>query len=184
MERLGLGYNTLKELNKEITYACISEFGHYGHYKDRPGYDGIAQAMGGMMSVTGWSDSPPTRTGTAIADILAGLSCAIGILAALKARERTGEGQMVDIALLDSVVTAMETINQIYIVEGRVPQRIGNRYEFIYPYDSFKSKDSWIMIAVGNDVLWEKFCQAIDRKELAEDKRFSTEELRVKNTKR
>lgn len=181
MERLGLGYEELRKENKKIVYGCISGFGHYGPYKDRPGYDLIAQAMGGMMSVTGWPDSPPTRTGTAIADILAGQSCAIGILSALQAREKSGEGQKVDIALVDSVVAAMETINQIYIVEGRIPQREGNRYEFFYPYDSFKSKDGWFVFAVGNEYMWKRFCHSMGRDEIYNDERFLSVGQRVKN---
>jgi len=179
MERLGLGYNSLKEINNKIIYACISGFGHYGPYKDRPGYDLIGQAMGGIMSVTGWPDSPPTRTGTAIADILGGLSSAIGILAALRAKDKTREGQKVDIALVDSVVAAMVAINQIYVVEGRIPQQIGNRYEFFYPYDSFKSKDGWFVLAVGNNAMWKGFCKAIGKVKLANSSEFATEKQRV-----
>jgi len=179
MERLGLGYNSLKEINNKIIYACISGFGHYGPYKDRPGYDLIGQAMGGIMSVTGWPDSPPTRTGTAIADILGGLSSAIGILAALRAKDKAREGQKVDIALVDSVVAAMGAINQIYIVEGRIPQQIGNCYEFFYPYDSFKSKDGWFVLAVGNNAMWKVFCKAIGKAELADSSEFATEKQRV-----
>lgn len=181
MERLGLGYEELRKVNKKIVYGCISGFGHHGPYKDRPGYDLIGQAMGGMMSVTGWPNSPPTRTGTAIADILAGQSCAIGILSALRAREKSGEGQKVDIALVDSVIAAMETINQIYIVKGQIPQRIGNRYEFFYPYDSFKSKDGWFVFAVGNENMWERFCHSMGRDELYNDERFYSVGQRVKN---
>jgi len=181
MERLGLGYEELRKVNKRIVYGCISGFGHYGPYKDRPGYDLIGQAMGGMMSVTGWPDSPPTRTGTAIADILAGQSCAIGILSALHAREKTGEGQKVDIALVDSVVAAMETLSQIYIVEGRIPQRVGNRYEFFYPYDSFQSKDGWFVFAIGNEDMWKRFCYSMGKDEFYNDNRFCSVSQRVKN---
>ncbi|MDD5169378.1 MAG: CoA transferase, partial [Syntrophales bacterium] len=120
MEKLGLGYDAIKDINPRIIYASISGFGQYGPYKDRPGYDIIGQAMGGLMSVSGWPDSPPTRTGTAMADIVAGLNACIGILAALKGRERTGLGERIDVALVDSMVSAMETIIQIYLVEGRV----------------------------------------------------------------
>jgi len=181
MDRLGLGYEDLRKVNKGIIYGCISGFGHYGPYKDRPGYDLIGQAMGGMMSVTGWPDSPPTRTGTAIADILAGQSLAFGILAAFHSKNQSGEGQKVDIALVDSVVAAMETINQIYIVEKRVPGRVGNRYEFFYPYDSFKSEDGWFVFAVGNDQMWKRFCHCIGKEELYGDDRFKSVDLRVKN---
>lgn len=181
MERLGLGYKNLKEINPKIIYASISGFGHYGRYKDRPGYDIIAQAMGGIMSVTGWPSGPPTRTGTAIADILAGLNTCIGILSALKYREATGEGQEIDVSLVDAVVFAMETLNQIYIVEKRIPKREGNRYEFIYPYDSFKAQDDWFVLGVGNDDIWERFCKIINKDYLVSDVRFNSNGKRVKN---
>jgi formyl-CoA transferase len=166
MEKLGLGHDVLKVSNPDIVYACISGFGHSGPYKDLPGYDIVGQAMGGIMSVTGWPDGPPTRTGTAIADVLGGLSACIGILTSLLAVRDGRSGQKVDISLVDSVVSAMETIIQIYLVEQRIPQRTGNRYEFIYPYDAFQAKDGWVIIAVGNNKLWEIFCQAIGRTDL------------------
>jgi len=181
MEKLGLGYEEIKKINAKIIYASISGFGHYGRYKDRPGYDIIGQAMGGIMGVTGWPDSPPTRTGTAIADILAALNATIGILAALRYRDVSGEGQKVDIALVDSVVSAMETLTQIYIVEKRIPERQGNRYEFIYPYDSFKAKDGWFVLGVGNDNIWERFCKFIGKEYLANEERYNSNVKRVRN---
>jgi len=159
MDKLGLGYEDLKKHNPGIVYAAVSGFGHYGPYKDRAGYDIISQAMGGLMSTTGWPDGSPTRTGTAMGDVLAGLSVTIGILAALKNREATGVGQKVDVSLVDSVVASLEIINQIYLAEGRVPTRIGNRYESVYPYDSFEVADGYIVIGVGNDKLWQKLCE-------------------------
>ncbi|MCD6363187.1 MAG: CoA transferase [Synergistetes bacterium] len=182
MESLGLDYDRLKEINPQIIYAAISGFGHSGPYRNRPGYDIIGQAMGGIMSVTGWPGGPPTRTGTAIADILAGLSAAIGILAALNARSITGKGQKLDVALVDSVVASMETLLQIYLVEKRVPQRIGNRYEFIYPYDTFKARNGWFVLGVGNDEIWKRLC-ALMRKEgyEADFTGFETNEARVHN---
>jgi len=134
-----------------------------------------------MMSVTGWPDSAPTRTGTAIGDVLGGLNCCIGILAALQGRTKTGRGERIDIGLVDCSVSAMETINEIYMVEGRVPKRSGNRYEFIYPYDSFEVADGWIVIAVGNDHLWEGFCKAIKHEDWFADARFKTNPDRVKH---
>jgi len=116
MEKLGLGYDTIKAHNPDIVYSCISGFGHSGPYKDLPGYDIIGQAMGGIMSITGWPDSPPTRTGTAIADVLGGLFACIGLLTSLLAIRNGKPGQKVDISLVDSVVSAMETIIQIYLV--------------------------------------------------------------------
>jgi crotonobetainyl-CoA:carnitine CoA-transferase CaiB-like acyl-CoA transferase len=181
MDKLGLGYDTIKGVNPRIIYASISGFGQYGPYKDRPGYDIIGQAMGGLMSVSGWPDSPPTRTGTAMADIVAGLNACIGILAALKGRENTGMGERIDVALVDSMVSAMETVIQIYLVEGRTPQRVGNRYEFIAPYDSFAAADGWVVIGVGGQDVWRRFCRVIGNDALAEDPEFLTNKDRVKN---
>ena len=180
MEKLGVGYETIKARNPDIVYSCISGFGHSGPYRDLPGYDIIGQAMGGIMSITGWPDSPPTRTGTAIADVLAGLNACVGILAGLLSVRNGGTGQKIDIALVDSVVSAMETIIQIFLVENRTPQRTGNRYEFIYPYDTFKARDGWVIIAVGNNKLWDVFCNALDRPELLEDPRYLDNYDRVK----
>jgi formyl-CoA transferase len=181
MERLGLGYEVLKKENPRLIYAAISGFGQTGPYRSRPGYDIIGQAMGGLLSITGWPDSPPTRSGTAIGDILSSLFCCIGILAALNIRERTGSGQLVDVALVDSVYAALENIPQKYFVEGKTPGRIGNRYEFIYPYDTFRARDGWVVIAIANDAIWERFLAAAGLKELGEDGRFSSNMLRVEN---
>ncbi|KYZ76330.1 carnitine dehydratase [Anaerosporomusa subterranea] len=181
MAKLGIGYEDLKEINPQLVFASISGFGQYGPYTERPGYDIIGQAMGGLMSVSGWPDSPPTRSGTAMGDILGGLNCCIGILAALKGRDVTGRGQSVDVSLVDSVVSAMETILQIYLVEGRVPGRIGNRYEFIAPYDSFPATDGWAVIAVGNNAVWKRFCQVIGREDLIEHPDYKNNIDRVKN---
>ncbi|WP_128425392.1 CaiB/BaiF CoA transferase family protein [Gudongella oleilytica] len=179
MEKLGLGYENLKKINPGIVYGCVSGFGHYGPYMDRAGYDIISQAMGGLMSTTGWPDGEPTRTGTAMGDVLAGLSVTIGVLAALKHKEKTGEGQKVDVALVDSVVASMEIINQIYLVEGRIPQRIGNRYESTYPYDSFKASDGSLVIACGNDKLWSILCKIMNTPEYITDERYNTNAKRV-----
>ena len=180
LDDLGVGYAKLKTINPNLVYSSISGFGQSGPYKDLPGYDIIGQAMGGIMSVTGWPDSPPSRTGTAIADILAGLCACIGILSSLIAVRNGCRGQKVDIALVDSVVSAMETIIQIYLVEKRIPQRTGNRYEFIYPYDTFKAKDGWVVIAVGNNKLWEVFCDAIGTNHLLDDQKYKDNYDRVK----
>ncbi len=180
LDDLGVGYDQLKAINPNLVYSSISGFGQSGPYRDLPGYDIIGQAMGGIMSVTGWPDGPPSRTGTAIADILAGLCACIGILSSLIAARNGGSGQKVDIALVDSVVSAMETIIQIYLVEKRIPQRTGNRYEFIYPYDTFKAEDGWVVIAVGNNKLWEVFCEAIGTNHLLEDQTYKDNYDRVK----
>ena len=182
MEKMGLGYEELRKVNEKLIYACISGFGHYGPYKDKPGYDIIGQAMGGIMSVTGWPGGPPTRTGTAIADIVAGLFCCIGILSAIHARNAYGLGQKIDISITDSVISSMGTVLQIYLVEKRIPERTGNKYEFLAPYDSFKVKDGWFVLGVGNDKIWKEFCRAINREDLIADKRFENNEKRLENS--
>lgn len=179
MEKLGIGYETLAGVNPGIIYGCVSGFGHYGPYKDRAGYDIIGQAAGGLMSTTGWPGGEPTRTGTAMGDVLAGLSVTVGILAALRNREVTGKGQKVDVALVDSVVASLEIINQIYLATGKNPERIGNRYESVYPYDSFRTKDGSMVIACGNDKLWTALCKVMGKPELAKDERFDKNPKRV-----
>ncbi len=168
MEKLGLGYEVLKEINPKIIYGCISGFGHYGRYKDHPGYDIIAQAMSGLMSTTGWENSPPTRTGTAIGDILGGLYMTIGVLAALQGRNITGVGQKVDVALVDSAIAAMGNINMLYLADGSIPRRIGNRYESTYPYDSFECAGGSCVIGAANDKFWKILCGLMGRPEIAE----------------
>jgi crotonobetainyl-CoA:carnitine CoA-transferase CaiB-like acyl-CoA transferase len=181
MEKLGLGWEVLSGLNPGLIYGCVSGFGHYGPYKDRAGYDIIGQAMGGLMSTTGWPDSGPTRTGTAIADVLGGLSVTVGVLAAYINKAKTGLGQKVDVALVDSVVSALEIINQIYLSSGRLPSRIGNRYEASYPYDSFKAKDGDLVIGCGNDKLFGLLATAMGRPGLTKDERFAHNAQRVAN---
>ncbi|WP_037350725.1 CaiB/BaiF CoA transferase family protein [Anaeroarcus burkinensis] len=181
MEKLGLGYDVLKEINPKIIYGSISGFGHYGRYTKRPGYDIIAQAMSGLMSTTGWPTSGPTRTGTPLGDVLAGLWQAIGILGAIQARNNTGLGQKVDIALVDSAVATMGNINMLYLSEGRIPGRIGNRYESAYPYDSFTCTDGSCVIGVANNKLWHLFCDIMEQPELAEDEKFCNVPDRVEN---
>ncbi|MCW4049180.1 MAG: CoA transferase [Candidatus Bathyarchaeota archaeon] len=181
MDKLGINYEKLKKINSRLVYAAISGFGQTGPYRTRPGYDIIGQAMGGLLSITGWPDSPPTRSGTAIGDILSSLFCCIGILSALNIRERTGMGQMVDVALVDSVFASLENIPQKYYVEGHVPGRIGNRYEFVYPYDTFPTNDGWVVIGIANDAIWERFIEAASLRHLAEDERYASNILRVEN---
>lgn len=181
MEKMGLSYERLRKVNDQIIYASISGFGQFGPYKDKPGYDIIGQAVGGIMGITGWPDGPPTRTGTAIADILAALFCTTGILSALHARTIHGKGQKIDVAIVDSVVSAIGTILQIYLVEKRIPKRAGNKYDFIAPYESFEAKDGWFVLGVGNDKIWKKFCNSIKRKDLLNDERFRLNADRVKH---
>ncbi len=181
MDKLGLGYETLKEINPGLVYGCVSGFGQYGPYSQRAGYDIIGQAMGGLMSTTGWPGGEPTRSGTAISDVLGGLNLSIGVLGAYIKRLKTGEGQLVDVSLVDSVVSALEIITQIYLTSGEIPQRIGNRYESVYPYDSFRAKDGSIVIACGNDKLFNIFANYMGKPELIEDERFKSNIHRVRN---
>lgn len=181
MEKLGLGYEDLKKVNPSLIYGAVSGFGHTGPYSKRAGYDIIGQAAGGLMSTTGWEDSAPTRTGTPMGDVLGGLNLAIGVLAALNNKNKTGEGEKVDIALVDSVVSAMQNINMIYLNEGRIPTRIGNRYESTYPYDSFRTSDGDVIIGAGNDKLYAILCDEMGMSELKDDPQFATVSDRVKN---
>jgi formyl-CoA transferase len=179
MEKLGLSYEAVKEINPQIIYTSISGFGQTGRYRDRSGYDIVGQAMSGLMSVSGWPGTPPTRTGTAISDILGGLNACIGILAAIRSREKFGRGERIDVALVDSSVSAMETLMQIYLSEHRIPGPIGNRYEFIYPYDTFQAEDGWIVIACGNDAMWKRLCKVMGRDDLRNADKFSSNAKRV-----
>lgn len=179
MEKLGLGYEDLKKVNPGLIYGCVSGFGHYGPYSQRAGYDIIGQAMSGLMSTTGWPGGKSTRTGTAIADVMGGLSCCTGILAAYINRMKTGEGEKVDVSLVDSMVSSLEIINIIYLCTGKVPERIGNRYEAIYPYDSFEASDGSVVIGAGNDKLFGLLCEQMEKIELLEDERFCCNNSRV-----
>ena len=179
MDRLGLGYEELRKINPAIIYASVSGFGHYGPYHERAGYDIVGQAISGLMSTTGWPDSAPTRTGTAIADVMGGISCCVGILAAYINRLKTGEGEKVDVALVDSMVSSLEIINIIYLATGKIPQRIGNRYEALYPYDSFQAKDGMLVIGAGNDKLYDLLFDLMGKPELKTDPRFTSNNDRV-----
>lgn len=173
MDKLGLGYDILKEINPRIIYAAISGFGSYGPYSQRPGYDILAQAMGGMMAITGEKGGAPTRAGSALGDILGGLHGLIGILAAVNARSVTGKGQRVDISLMDCVIAATENTALKYLESGTIPPRMGNRYAAVSPYDAFKCKDGQIIIAAGNQKLYEKLCtEILHRPDMVTDPRF------------
>ena len=181
MEKLGLGYDVLKEVNPGIIYGSISGFGHTGPLSKRAGYDIVGQAMGGLMSTTGWPDGPATRTGTPMGDVLGALNMTVGVLAALVNKQRTGKGEKVDVALVDSVAAAMENITMIYQSTGRIPQRIGNRYESTYPYDTFPAKDGDVVIAAGNNKLYAILCDVMGKPELKTDPRFAEVKDRVAN---
>lgn len=173
MDKLGLGYDVLQELNPRLIYAAVSGFGCYGPYHLRPGYDILSQAMGGMMAITGPKGGPPTRAGSALGDILGGLHVTIGILAAVNARAITGKGQRVDVGLMDSVIAATENTALKYLESGKIPERMGNRYAAVSPYDAFRCKDGVVIIAAGNQHLYEKLCtEVLHRPDMITDPRF------------
>jgi formyl-CoA transferase len=181
MTKLGLDYDSLEAINPRIIYAAISGFGQTGPYSDLPGYDLIGQAMSGLMSVTGRADGEPLRAGGPICDVMGGMSGALGVLAALNHRNTTGRGQMIDISLVDAVVASMTTINQHFLVDGRVPQRRGNSYESAAPADSFRAADGWFVITVGNDKLWRALVDLMEMPELLAAPEFTTNFDRVRN---
>ncbi|WP_432663292.1 CaiB/BaiF CoA-transferase family protein [Wukongibacter baidiensis] len=181
MEKLGLGYEKLKEVNPKIIYAASSGFGHSGPYSQRPAYDGVVQAMGGIMSITGAKGGKPTRVGPSVGDITAGLFTAIGILGALNYRNQTGVGQKVDVAMLDCQVAILENAIARYFATGVSPKPAGNKHSSIVPFEPFETSDGEIMIAAGNDSLWKKLCKEMEREDLAEDEKFITNPLRSEN---
>ncbi|MCK5051641.1 MAG: CoA transferase [Candidatus Cloacimonetes bacterium] len=183
MERLGIGYDVLKEINPKLIYAATSGFGHTGPESHKPAYDMLVQAMGGMISITGWEDMPPTRVGMSIGDIGTALFTSIGINAALYQREKTGVGQKVDIAMLDCQIALLENALVRYQVDGKPPQPVGNRHPTITPFQAFKAKDKYFVLALGNDNLWKKFCNVFGRGDLLTDERFLTNDERTKNRK-
>lgn len=181
MEKLGLGYEDLKQINPGIIYAACSGFGHSGPYSQRAAYDAVVQAMGGIMSITGEKNGKPTRVGPSIGDITAGLFGAIGVLAALNYKNATGMGQKVDVAMLDCQLAILENAITRYVVTGEVPKPAGNRHASIVPFETFDTLDGEIMIAAGNDALWAKLCEVIDKKDWIADERFKTNPLRNQN---
>lgn len=181
MERLGLGYERVKEMNPRIIYCSISGFGQDGPYRMLPGFDQVLQGMGGLMSITGEAGGPPIKVGVAIADISGGMFAANGIVVALYNREKTGKGQMVDVSLLDSQVAWLTYRAGAYFASGEIPQPMGSGHPVIVPYQAFKAKDVFINIAVGNDQLWEKFCKAVGLEKVMDDPKFATNAKRVEN---
>jgi CoA:oxalate CoA-transferase len=181
MEKLGLGYEDLKLINPKIIYAAASGFGHSGPYSLRPAYDGVVQAMGGIMSITGAKDGEPTRVGPSIGDIAAGLFTAVGVLSALNYRNNTGIGQKVDVAMLDCQVAMLENAIARYVVTNEVPKPAGNRHTSIVPFEPFDTMDSKLVIAVGNDELWKKFCAVSELISIVDDPQYATNPQRNAN---
>jgi crotonobetainyl-CoA:carnitine CoA-transferase CaiB-like acyl-CoA transferase len=181
MKRLGLDYETVAAKHPSLVYASISGFGQHGPKRDRPGYDAVVQAEGGLMSVTGSSDGPPYRLGVAIADLVSGLLAAQGVTLALLARHRTGRGQQVDIAMLDGVAALLSYQAGIFFATGSAPPRMGNRHPTIVPYETFEASDGEFVLAVGNDEQFKRFCTTAGLDGVASDERFATNRGRVTN---
>lgn len=176
LARLGLDYRTLEALHPRLVYCSVSGFGHSGPRQHEAGYDAVVQAEGGLMSITGMPDGAPVRLGVAVADIVSGMFAAQGVTLALFVRERTGRGQAVDVAMLDSAVALLSYQAAIYFETGQAPARMGNRHPTIVPYDTFAASDGDFVLAVGNDEQWRRFCEVAD---LDQDGRFATNRLRV-----
>jgi len=181
LDSLGLGYETLRGDNPGLIYCSITGYGQYGPYKDRGGYDLIAQAEGGLMSITGPVDGEPYKVGASIADVTTGLFAATAILAALRERERSGEGQRIDVCLLDSVLASLINVASNCLISGEPPRRYGNAHPNIVPYSAFATADGHMVLAVGNDQLWARFCRIIGREEWIADPLFATNAQRVRN---
>lgn len=181
MEKLGIGYEDLRKLNPRIIYAAMSGFGHSGPDMNKPAYDILVQAMGGVMSITGWPGSAPTRVGVSMGDISAALFGAIGIVTALYQREKTGEGQKVDVAMLDCQAAMLENALARFQVEKAVPQPLGSRHPSITPFQAYRAQNGYVVVAAGNDNLWAKFCVAVGCSHLINDARFVTNALRTQH---
>ena len=184
LDRLGLGYDPLRERNPRLIYASISGFGHSGDpaWVERPGYDLVVQGLGGLASLNGDPAGPPTKCGVSIADMVAGLHALVGVLVALHARARTGRGQHVDVSMLDGQIALLTYHAGAHLNAGRNPSRLGNRHPSIVPYETYRAADGWLNIACGNDALFRAFAaELLARPELAADPRFASNAARVEN---
>ena len=181
MKKLGLDYESLKAHHPSLLYAACSGFGQTGPYATRGAYDMIIQGMGGIISITGEPDRPPVRVGTSIGDITSALFTTIGVLSALRHRDQTGEGQLIDVGMLDCQVAILENAMVRYFSTGEIPQPLGRRHPAITPFEVFESADGYVVLAIGNNELWRKFCEHVNRPELIDDERFHTNALRTEN---
>ena len=179
LEKLGLGYDDMKKLNPSLVYCSISGYGRTGPYAGRPGYDVIIQAEGGMMGITGPIEGPPSRVGVPIVDITTGMFAATSILAALRVRDQTHEGQLIDVSLFDTQAALLTNVASSYLIGGADPLRTGNDHPNLAPYGAFRAKDRWLVLGVANERQWETFCAVIDRPDLREDVLFKTNGDRV-----
>jgi CoA:oxalate CoA-transferase len=183
MDRLGLGYKALREVNPRIIYASCSGFGQTSPYANRPAYDVIVQGMGGTLSITGEAGGGPVRVGFSIGDIGGGVFTALGILSALHEREKSGEGQMVDVSMLDCQIAFLENAFARYFATGEVPERIGTRHPVLTPFQAYPTRDGYLVVAAARDPFWQKFCKVIQREDLVTDPRFKGNQIRTKNHK-
>ena len=181
LEKWGFGWKQVTKKYPKLIYASASGFGQTGPLKELPAYDMVVQGMGGLMSVTGQPNSEPTRVGTSIGDITAGLFTAIGINAALYDRQKTGKGMFIDVSMLDCQIAILENAIARYLSKNEIPKPMGSRHPSIAPFEAFKTKDSYVIIAAGNDKLYEKLCDALNLKELVNYGRFKTNSLRSEN---
>ena len=181
LERLGLGYDSLRSVNPRLIYAAVSGFGQTGPWGGKPAYDLIVQALSGMMSVTGQPGGPPTKAGTSIGDITAGLFLLTGITAALYHREKTGAGRLVDVAMLDGQLAVLESAIMRYAATGQVPGPLGNRHPSITPFEAYTAADRPLVIAAGNDTLFSLLCTALGRADLAADPRYASNSTRTRH---
>ncbi|HEX7005820.1 MAG TPA: CoA transferase [Alphaproteobacteria bacterium] len=179
LEKLGYGWDALHARFPRLIYAAASGFGHTGPYSKRAAYDMVVQGMGGIMSVTGHPGGPPTRVGTSVGDITAGLFTAVGVNAALYHRERTGEGVKIDVAMLDCQIAILENAIARYVATGEIPGPLGARHASITPFEAFHAKDGYMIVAAGNDALFAKLCDAIGRPDLKTNPLFRTNDLRT-----
>ncbi len=181
LEKWGFGWKQVSKKYPRLIYASASGFGQTGPLKELPAYDMVVQGMGGLMSVTGQPDSEPTRVGTSIGDITAGLFTAIGINAALYDRQKTGKGMYIDVSMLDCQIAILENAIARYLSKNEIPKPMGSRHPSIAPFEAFKTKDSYIIIAAGNDKLFENLCNALDLKDLIMDEKYKSNSSRSEN---
>ncbi|WP_050931931.1 CaiB/BaiF CoA transferase family protein [Aestuariivita boseongensis] len=181
LAKYGLDYDSLKDECPGLVYCSISGYGQTGPNRDKPGYDLMAQGFGGIMSLTGEPDGRPLKVGVGIADVMCGMYATVGILAALRHRDQTGQGQYVELALVDAQIAWMINEGVNYLTSGQLPQRRGNAHPNIVPYDSFATADGHVVIAVGNDTQFRRFCAALGLEGLADDPRFATNPARLAN---
>ena len=181
LSQYGLAYEQIKDRFPRLIYCSVTGFGHTGPYAKRAGYDYLVQGMGGIMSVTGEPGGPPQKVGVGIADLMTGMYAAVAILAALRHRDAAGHGQYIDMALLDTQVAWLSYVGQNYLTSGQVPRRFGNQHPNIMPYQVFGAADGLLILAIGNDRQFERFCAFCKRSELAADPRYATNAQRLRN---